>query len=141
MILVLVFAGVSAGALIAGGLIATGLKLPIARADATPDRARAGAAVVPEGAASQPRSTRVAQAAAAAERRDAALFISGSAAGERGEAGGSDRRATGVAPVDRGLREIMPDARLGQATRRSVRPRSARSGGRSTPSNSSGSAR
>jgi type IV secretion system protein VirB6 len=137
--LVLVFAGVSAGTLIAGGMIAGGLRLPRSReADATPgvaaDAARAEPAVL-----TQSRAVRIAAAASAMERRESVLITGGAGAaggaGARGasEAGGFDRRSTltNTTTNERGAPSAAPETRLGQAPRRNARPRTQRAGARS----------
>ncbi len=135
--LVLVFVAVSAGMLIAGGVVAAGFKLPERReAPVTPEAAAgAGAAPVVE----LSRADRVAAAAGAQDRRDQAIYtaaaargmayspaVAGGAAGE-----GGDRRTT-VNTTTRGPDAFAADApaRLGQAPRREARPRIARSGAR-----------
>ena len=132
LILVMVFAAVSAGLLLAAGVVAGGFKLPGAR--------RAAFAAAPV-AAPQPaappaalgRAERVAAAASAQERRDAAVFTragAGASPGGGGSAvgGGVDRR-TSVETIttDRAAPAVVTvETRLGQAPRRSARPRDAR---------------
>ena len=127
LILVLVFAGVSAGLLLAAGVIAGGFRLP--RALASTSGAAQFAAVAASPQAAQPgRAARVASAAVAQERRDATLFARNAAA-----AGApTDRRVAGAAPADRARAEIVSvETRLGQETRRPAQPRAARTGARS----------
>lgn len=133
-VLVLVLAGVAAGLLVAAGVIAGGFKLPRPRPAADP--AAAGAAV--RAAAAEPaalgRAERVAVAAAAQERRDAAVFsragATGPAAAASASAGG-DRRTSETLTIDRGApAAVTVETRLGQAPRRSASPRSSRAGAR-----------
>jgi type IV secretion system protein VirB6 len=105
MILVLVFAGVSAGALIAGGVVALGFRLPgrtQAAAASTAAASTPGAGPVVLG---QTRAGRVAAAAAALERR-----------------------TTVAAPSERASRDTADIVRLGQQSnqRRIAGPRVAR---------------
>ena len=137
--LVLVFAGVSAGTLIAGGMIATGLRLPRGReADAAPGAGAEAARAEPE-VLTQSRAVRIAAAASAMERRESVLITGGAGAaggaGGRGasESGGFDRRSvlTTTTTNERGAPSAAPETRLGQAPRRNARPRPQRAGARS----------
>lgn len=139
--LTLVFAGVSMGMLIAGGMIAAGLRLPRPRDAEAGAELRGEAPAANEPAAAQSRAVRIASAAAALDRRDSATF---SAPGRAGggftgaapvEPSAFDRRTViaggAAAPAERGAREAAPETRLGQAPRRNARPRTARTGARS----------
>jgi hypothetical protein len=128
VILVIVFAGVSVGALAAGGIIALGLRLPQARA--TPvssefNQVRESQSVVE--APTQSRAARVAVAAAALERRDAAALAYA--------APGEDRRSS-ISVIDRntsterGFAGPASETRLTQGPRR-ANPRSRRAESRS----------
>ena len=138
--LVLVFAGVSLGFLVAGGMIASGLRLPSGRAETAGADAQASTAAGESAVVSQPRAVRIAAAAAAMERRDTVLLggggrnatiLQGAAGGS--EAGGFDRRTNIAAAttVERGRDGGAPETRLGQAPRRTARPRPQRAGARS----------
>lgn len=129
LILVLVFAGVSMGLLIAGGMIAGGFRLP--------SRTQAAAAAEPgaQGAAAQaaswtqPRAVRIAAAASALERREA-VTLAGAPAFTPAAAV-SDRRTSSTtvnASVERGPRAdaALAETRLGQGARRSAGPRTSR---------------
>lgn len=125
IVLVLVFAGVTLGALIAGGMIAGGFKLK-ARGVATPaepDRSGAPVSAAEREPAPTSRAVRSAAAAAAMERRDSLIL-------ERSGSPAGDRRTTVVgAPTQRGARDAVTSARLGQGFRRAIQPRSTRSSG------------
>ncbi len=129
--LILVFAGVSLGALIAGGMIAAGVRLP------KPPRqwAPTDAATLPElqGAATvlQTRAMSIAAAASRLERSDSLVMASR-------ESNRSDRRSTVMQNADRGgtgtgtvIAGLTSEPRLGQGTRRRVAPRSSRPTARS----------
>ena len=122
--LILVFAGVSAGALVAGGMVALGFRLPRApRPDdaAVPTAARRAEPVV----LSQSRSARVAAAAMVLDRRDTNALIS--------ESHSSDRRTAVTSTTERNGRDSGDGTRLGQQSshqRRSAGPRAARSNAR-----------
>ncbi len=130
MVLVVVFAGVAIGMIVAGGAIAAGWKpsrsarvLPI-----SPGAPAGMAATAPGGLTLLPRADRTAAAVAAQERRDTVAFAQ--MAHAAGEAGVSDRRTTISTAAERAAaapREI----RLGQEPRRKAAPRAARSGVRS----------
>ncbi len=117
MTLILVFTGVAAGALIAGGMIATGFRLPSLRRDTDPARATPAARGGDSLVIDQPRAARVAAAAVAMDRRDTTQMFSDSRS--------SDRRTTLAAGPDR-AREMIEPARLGQQQRRTARPRTGR---------------
>jgi type IV secretion system protein VirB6 len=120
MLLILVFAGVSLGALAAGGVIALGFRLPKALRAEGAVVAAAGAPGVEPLVSSRSRAARVAAAATALDRRDATSRSS--------ETRSSDRRtAVGVAS-DRAARGGPDIVRLGQQTpsRRIAGPRAAR---------------
>jgi type IV secretion system protein VirB6 len=120
MLLILVFAGVSLGALAAGGVIALGFRLPKALRAEGAVVAAAGAPSLEPLVSSRSRAARVAAAATALDRRDATSRIS--------ETRSSDRRtAVGVAS-DRAARGGPDIVRLGQQTpsRRIAGPRVAR---------------
>ncbi|WP_426011686.1 type IV secretion system protein [Caulobacter sp. DWR2-3-1b2] len=123
LVLALVFAGVAVGALIAGAMIANGLRLPRARKAPTPsDQAatNANADVI----VSQPRAVRIAAAAAALDRRDIQMMASDGAS--------TDRRTSVTTVIDRGAAPTFAaEPRLGQAPRRNASPRRIRAGGRS----------
>ncbi len=119
MILILVFTGVSIGALAAGGMIAMGFRLPRpAEGKVASERAAASpaAAVV----AGQSRAARVAAATTALDRRDSATLVA--------EHHASDRRSAVVSTVERAGRDGPEVVRLGQQSpnRRVFGPRTAR---------------
>jgi type IV secretion system protein VirB6 len=119
MILILVFAGVSVGALIAGGVVALGFRLP--RQTRDPAAAAAGPTARAEPLVlSQTRAGRVAAAAVALDRRDSQSLVS--------ESRSSDRRTIVAAASDRGSRDNADIVRLGQQSnqRRIAGPRLAR---------------
>ena len=124
MTLVLVFAGVSAGALIAGGVVALGFRLPRRMQPAVNLTAVAPAQRAEPVVASQSRAGRVAAAATLLDRRDNAASVS--------ESRSSDRRTTVAAPADRGPRDAADVVRLGQQSnsRRIAGPRAARTNAR-----------
>jgi type IV secretion system protein VirB6 len=124
LVLALVFAGVAIGALIAGAMIATGLRLPRVRkagpAPVDQPSPNANADVI----VSQPRAVRIAAAAAALDRRDVQMMAGGDA--------GADRRTSVTTVIDRGVQPTFAtEPRLGQAPRRNASPRRIRAGGRS----------
>jgi type IV secretion system protein VirB6 len=127
VILVIVFAGVSVGALVAGGIIALGLRLPQARALPVVSQPQARETQNVAEAPVQSRAARVAAAAAALERRDAAVLAYA--------APGEDRRSS-ISVVDRNIRTergvagTAPETRLTQGPRR-ANPRSRRANSRS----------
>ncbi len=120
MTLILVFAGVSAGALVAGVMVALGFRLPRGL--------RPDAAVVATAAPraepivlSQSRAARVAAAATALDRRDTTSLVS--------ESRSSDRRTSGTSTTERNGRVSGDSVRLGQQPqqqRRIAGPRAAR---------------
>ena len=117
MTLILVFAGVSAGALIAGGMIATGFRLPRLRSAA----ASSASATQPRtdiSLVNQSRASRVAAAATALNRRDTSSMIS--------EIRSSERRLERIGPAERDARLAPEPARLGQQSRRTATPRTSR---------------
>ena len=121
MMLILVFAGVSAGALIAGGMIALGFRLPGALQPGSAPTA-ATSTVRPENVVlSQSRAARVAAAATALDRRDTNTALIR-------EDRSSDRRTTLAAAPERAAREGADIARLGQQSqrRRTAGPRALR---------------
>lgn len=123
IVLIVVFAGVSVGALVAGGIIALGLRLPGPRA--APAQAevasRDGQTLVLTPTAT--RAGRVAAAAAALERRDAAILA---------YAGPGDDRRSSISTIERGARVERgfagpaSETRLTQGPRRGAGPRSRR---------------
>jgi type IV secretion system protein VirB6 len=124
--LILVFALVSLGAVLAGGVIAMGFRLPSRRIATPAELAPAPVLQSPSSAFDQPRATRVAAAAAAMERRDTTLLSSSTASSL------IDRRTEMGSRLERvGTTAMQPEARLGQAARRTVRPRSPRATARS----------
>jgi type IV secretion system protein VirB6 len=108
--LILVFAGVAAGTLIAGAMIAVGFRLPkvsspsASQADAAPAQRRDGLQL------SQSRAGRVAAAAASLNRRDATVAFNSGVSQDR------DRRVTVPTAAQRGGRETGDIVRLGQDT-------------------------
>ena len=129
--LILVFAGVSLGALIAGGMIATGVRLPKPRHQ----EARPEVAAQPElqGAATvlQTRAMSIAAAASRLERSDTLIMASR-------ESSRSDRRSSVMQNADRGAgathvvaASAVAEPRLGQGARRRIAPRSSRPAARS----------
>jgi type IV secretion system protein VirB6 len=126
MTLILVFAGVSFGALIAGGIIAAGFRLPRAlgsdRTSPADGQAQRSEPVV----LSRSRAARVAAAVASMDRRDTATVLAT-------DTRSSDRR-TSVAGggAERGARTTAEIVRLGQQSqqRRVTGPRAARSNAR-----------
>lgn len=132
-VLVIVFAGVAIGMIVAGGMIAAGFR-PWRGRIAQPALAGAGAAVTVSAAeaAIQPRAARVASAMVAQERRDATLFARDPSIAAAATAGSTtDRRTTVTTTTQQASREPALDSRLGQQPRRSASPRTMRSGTRS----------
>jgi type IV secretion system protein VirB6 len=124
--LILVFAVVSLGALLAGGIVAMGFRLPSRKIapSAEPSTVTVNATGSP--ALDQPRALRIAAAAAAMERRDTLSLASASVSSlidRRTEVASQSQRASGAT--------VLPEARLGQGARRTVRPRTARATARS----------
>ncbi len=120
MTLVLVFAGVSFGALIAVGMIATGFKLP--RANPPLSQGVGSPSIAPahlEAIVNLPRAARVAAAAVALDRRDSRMISNASQT--------SDRRSAALTPgPERAGRGVVEPVRLGQQPRRAARPRTPR---------------
>jgi len=127
--LVLVFAGVSFGAVIAGGMIARGFKLPGRMASpalvAAPDAV--SRAVLNE--ANISRASRVAAAATALERRERVILRS--TATSLSSPGSADRRSDIVVAGARTVGFQTSEPRLGQTARRTARPRTLRPTARS----------
>ena len=125
LVLVIVLAGVSLGMMAAAAVVAAGFKLPKLLPGARAVSATGGTATANAFASSEPaRAERVATAAAAQERRDAAIF-----ARSTGVAVIADDRRTVAAAGPRGGPEravVAPETRLGQAPRRNAQPRAAR---------------
>ncbi len=126
LILVLVFAAVSLGALVAGGVVALGLRLPAPRVAATAGEAGAPAPAAEALPATPSRAARLAATAAAMDRREAGRQGSGATAAE-------DRR-TSITLAERGGRSDRAAAagfsspvRLGQSPRRGASPKARRS--------------
>lgn len=133
-VLVAVFAGVSLGLVIAGGAIAAGFRLGGRRSAPLPASLSQPLVVGPAEMAAQPRSVRIASAAAAQARRDAALLAPARLALAGPGAGGetTDRRTSITAVSDRSMPVAAPvEARLGQGSRRTASPRAGRAGARS----------
>lgn len=127
LVLVLVFAAVAVGLVIAAGVVAGGFKLPGARAPVASGAGAPTTVIAPAVPAELGRAERVAAAATALDRRDArvpAAALAGSAAA--GAAG--DRRTTVASlAVGRAAPEaVVVEARLGQGPRRNASPRTAR---------------
>jgi type IV secretion system protein VirB6 len=133
--LVLVFALVSAGLLIAGGVASAAFRLPQPRAAAAATEVSVSADRAGGELGAQPRAARVAAAVAAMDRRESVMLADGAGGlGGAAGAGGGDRRVNLPAGMgERGLRESGPavEARLGQSPRRNARPRQARASARS----------
>jgi type IV secretion system protein VirB6 len=127
--LVLVFAGVSFGAVIAGGMIARGFKLPGRTASAalaaTPEAV--SRAVVNE--TQLTRASRVAAAATALEQRERVILRSGVTS--LSTMGSTDRRSDIVVAGARAAVAPTSEPRLGQSARRLARPRTLRPSARS----------
>lgn len=119
MMLILVFAGVSLGALIAGGMIASGFRLP-SLGQGEPARDAAAGQAPRVTILDQPRAARVAAAATALDRRDSSSSFSATQSIER--------RTTLANSPERGTRDQAEPARLGQQARRTARPRPQRPG-------------
>lgn len=134
-VLVVVFAGVAAGLVAAGGMIAAGFhpfRSRVSRSAQafTPTVAAPTAAGVE--AAVSPRAVRLASAVAAQTRRDAAIFARAGAAPVALPSPGGDRRTTITSTTtERASRETAAiESRLGQRPRRGAAPREARVGAR-----------
>jgi type IV secretion system protein VirB6 len=130
LVLVMVFAGVALGAVIAGGVLAAGFRLPTTRpAGATREAAGGGAAVVASGERLAPgRAARIANALASQGRREPAISAPLLVAGPSAAA---ERRTTITTTLQRGGRDVATPARLGQSARRQASPRAGRRGPRS----------
>ena len=124
--LVLVFSGVSLGAIIAGGMIAKGFKLP-ARQVTQRDQALNETRRSETSAVVLSRAGRVAAAAMAMERRDKASII---AIGQSSSL--VDRRTDVTSSSSRRSVSSIEGPRLGQGARRIARPRTPRPTRRST---------
>ncbi len=128
LILVLVFAAVSALTLVAGGVIALGLRLPRFRDAPGAIVAGAGGQNILAAQAAPSRAERVAAATAALQRREIGIFAQA--------ATGEDRRAAITvtqrgARAERGPAGAAPEARLGQGPRRGATPKGRRADARS----------
>jgi type IV secretion system protein VirB6 len=122
--LVLVFAAVSVGAIIAGGMIASGFRLPERRTAAAASEAAASPMAAPPPSILS-RAERVAAAAGAIERRDSRLLATARTSAAVQE---TDRRTQVVALSDRRSQTApVAETRLGQSVRRVARPRTLRS--------------
>jgi type IV secretion system protein VirB6 len=131
MTLILVFAGVAAGALVAGGMISTGFKLPsLRRAQPGSDSDAQTTSRTEIPLVEQPRAARVAAAVAMDRRDSVATFAS--------DIQGGERRTTIVGSADRGARGMAEPKRLGQQRRRTAAPKTPRPG---APASSARSAR
>jgi type IV secretion system protein VirB6 len=129
MVLVVVFAGVSLGLALAGGVIAGGFKLP--RPGRSGDGATAPGALATTAYADPavpPRASRTAAAMAAQERRDDAIFAR-SATLPIASSGADQRTPFSPGSAARDVSAPAAESRLGQS-RRSASPRAARSGTR-----------
>jgi type IV secretion system protein VirB6 len=127
MILILVFVGVTAGSLIAAGMVAAGFRLPRSQSLA-PGTAGSGAVALSSAPRDLAAPSRARRMAAALERRDAAVF------GDSHGAAGAifERRAIFGAPSQDGRTATEAAAeptRLGQSPRRPSHPRDSRPGG------------
>ncbi len=124
-LLVLVFATVSLGMLVAAGVVAAGFRLPSPTGATMRTEAGAAGTLATAAPAALSRSARVAEAAAALDRRDAQIV----SAGRAGSSSGGDRRTViaGAASAARPASSEAPvETRLGQGARRSAGPRSPR---------------
>ena len=131
-VLVMVFAGVSLGLVVAGGAIAGAFKLPRRRGAQAANAAAQALVVGPAEMAAQPRAVRIASAASAQARRDQALFAPSGLVLAGAAAGSVDRRTSVTTTSDRAAPPPLPvDSRLGQQSRRNNSPRLGRSGPRS----------
>jgi type IV secretion system protein VirB6 len=132
LILVLIFAAVSAGMVIAAGLIASGFKLT--------GGARTSLPPVPpwllqDTPAVSSRIDRLAASLVAQDRRDGAIFFPG---GAQSDAAANDRRIVMASGPETTVASVATSARLGQAPRRTAKPRASRAGV-NTPTMSRGS--
>ena len=129
-LLVLVFAGVSVGMLVASGVVASGFRLPGRQARGSAQATGEGRADEVQTAAVLPRAARVAAATSAQDRRDAMIFASestGRPAGERRITVGATPSAATARATPGG--DIPPETRLGQGARRTASPRAPRTPG------------
>ena len=135
-VLVAVFAGVSLGLVAAGGAIAAGLRPARARPVSSTPASAQPLVAGPAEMAAQPRAVRIASAATAQARRDAAVLAPAALFSTRVAAGGAesgvDRRTSVTTTTDRAA-PLVPavEVRLGQQSRRSASPRAGRAGPRS----------
>ena len=135
--LVAVFALVSLGMVAAGGAIAVGFRPGRSRLSASSPAAQQ-LVVGPGEMAAQPRAVRIASAASAQARRDAAVLapaaplLATRRAGAESAAAGVDRRTSVTTVTDRAtpLQPVV-EVRLGQQSRRNTSPRAGRAGPRS----------
>ena len=119
MTLIMVFAAVALGALVAAGTIASGFKLPGRHTPAGDARTVAQSRPAAATLVLLPRAARVAAAATALDRRDTISSFSS-------RESTSDRRTSLIAAEPRNAREIATQpVRLGEQ-RRTIRPRSTR---------------
>jgi type IV secretion system protein VirB6 len=125
LILVLVFVAVSAGGVVAGAMIAGGLTVTGERESEPLPEGRNTVERTSQTVAVQPRAARIAAAVTALERRDNAVFGSDTLR--------SDRRTMISSVIERAPSEPVSETRLGQAPRRSARPRIGRAGERARP--------
>ena len=132
-VLVAVFATVSLGLIAAGGAIAAGFRPPRLRTAPASASAAQPLVVGPAEMAAQPRAVRIASAAAAQSRRDAATLAPAGALLALGAAGSSVDRRTSVTTIADRSAPLLPavDMRLGQSARRNASPRAGRTGPRS----------
>jgi len=128
LVLVIVFAAVSAGMLVAGAIVAVGLKLPRPGDDRAPIEAGGGRIEGLAVAAAPSRAARIAAAAVALERRETATFSRAGADGDRRTVMTFNERGAGAARGPVGHAAIP---RLGQGPRRGAGPRAGRGGARS----------
>jgi type IV secretion system protein VirB6 len=128
MVLVMVFAVVAIGIVVAAAMIAMGFKFPGIRRTTkrSPDPNPAVGRILND-TPLQPRATRIAAAATAQERRDAMVYANAAAT----PADTAERRINVVATGARGAREPSTDSRIGQTPRRNAAPRAMRNGARS----------
>ena len=131
-VLVMVFAGVSLGLVVAGGAIAAGFRPPRRPGALAANSAAQTLVVGPAEMAAQPRAVRIASAASAQARRDQAMFAASPGLLAAAVGGGVDRRISVTTTSDRAAPPPTPvDSRLGQQSRRNSSPRLGRSGPRS----------
>jgi len=128
IMLTLVFAGVTLGALIAGAMVAAGLKLPERKVAAASAPERTPLWTSERGEAGLSRAGRIAAAATALDRRDGARMMTEPAGGERSVRLTLDRGAVGA---DRAAPLSANEPRLGQIDRRARQTQTRRSDSRS----------